>query len=119
VPLPCFRSFAIKKYGQTESGRRNFGRAGLVLLMVGVLIVIMAMDRFAPNITLLLNSAVPKLEALTVIKGVFQTSPIFREAITRAQSRVAAGRLARRNRPVYPDDDQPRPHWRAIRLAPP
>ena len=61
--------------------------------MVGELIVMMAMYRFASNISLLLLKAgVPMLEALTVIRGVFHTSPIFREALTRAQSRVAAGR---------------------------
>ena len=32
------------------------------------------------------------LESMSVLRGVFQTSPIFREALTRAQSRVAAGR---------------------------
>jgi type IV pilus assembly protein PilC len=60
--------------------------------MVGELIVMMAMYRFASNIALLLKSGVPMLESLTVIRGVFQTSPIFREALTRAQARVAAGR---------------------------
>jgi type IV pilus assembly protein PilC len=84
--------FAIKKYGATESGRRNFGGIGLVLPMIGELIVMMAMYRFASNISLLLKSGVPMLEALSVIRGVFQNSPIFREAIARAQSRVAAGR---------------------------
>jgi type IV pilus assembly protein PilC len=83
--------FAIKKYGQTESGRRNFGGVGLVLPMIGELIVMMAMYRFASNIALLLKSGVPMLEALTVVRGVFQTSPIFREAIGRAQARVASG----------------------------
>ena len=84
--------FAIKKYGATESGRRNFGGIGLVLPMVGELIVMMAMYRFASNIALLLKSGVPMLETLTVLRGVFRTNPIFREAIARAQSRVAAGR---------------------------
>jgi type IV pilus assembly protein PilC len=51
----------------------------------------MAMYRFSSNIALLLKSGVPMLEALTVVRGVFQTSPIFREAIGRAQARVASG----------------------------
>jgi type IV pilus assembly protein PilC len=87
-----FVIFGIKKYAETESGRRNFGGVGLVLPMVGELIVMMAMYRFASNIALLLKAGVPMLESLSVIKGVFQTSPIFREAIGRAQARVAAGR---------------------------
>ena len=83
--------FAIKKYGQTEAGRRNFGGVGLVMPMVGELIVMMAMYRFASNIALLLKSGVPMLESLSVVRGVFQTSPIYREAITRAQARVSSG----------------------------
>jgi type IV pilus assembly protein PilC len=83
---------AIQRYSQTEDGRRNFGGTGLVLPMVGELIVMMAMYRFSSNIALLLKSGVPMLEAMTVLRGVFQTSPIYREALTRAQSRVAAGR---------------------------
>jgi type IV pilus assembly protein PilC len=84
--------FLIKKYAATESGRRNFGGVGLVLPMVGELIVMMAMYRFSSNLALLLKSGVPMLESLTVVRGVFRTSPIFREALGRAQSRVAAGR---------------------------
>ena len=52
----------------------------------------MAIYRFASNIALLLKAGVPMLDALTVLRGVFQTSPLFRDALTRAQGRVAAGR---------------------------
>jgi type IV pilus assembly protein PilC len=84
--------FLIKKYAATESGRRNFGGTGLILPMVGELIVMMAMYRFASNISLLLKSGVPMLETMSVLRGVFQTNPIYREALTRAQTRVASGR---------------------------
>jgi type IV pilus assembly protein PilC len=84
--------FGIKTYGGTEAGRRNYVGVGLVLPMIGELIVMMAMYRFASNIALLLKAGVPMLETLTVLRGVFDTSPIFRDALTRAQNRVAAGR---------------------------
>jgi type IV pilus assembly protein PilC len=84
--------FALKRYMKTESGRRNIGGFGLVVPMVGPLLVQMAMYRFATNIALLLKSGVPLLETLTALTGVFQNSPMYRDALARARGRVAAGR---------------------------
>ena len=50
------------------------------------------MYRFASNISLLLKSGIPMLETLSVLEGVFQTSPAYRDALARVQTRVAAGR---------------------------
>ena len=77
---------------KTESGKRNIGGFGLVVPMVGPLLVQMAMYRFATNIALLLKSGVPLLETLATLTGVFQNSPIYRDALARARGRVAAGR---------------------------
>jgi type IV pilus assembly protein PilC len=52
----------------------------------------MAMYRFASNISLLLKSGIPMLETLTALGGVFHTNPIYRDALARAQGRVAGGR---------------------------
>jgi type IV pilus assembly protein PilC len=84
--------FAIKKFAKTESGRRLFIGVGIGLPMVGELIVQAAMYRFASNIALLLRSGIPMMEALQTIEGVFRTNPPYRDALTRVQSRVAAGR---------------------------
>lgn len=84
--------FAFKRYASTETGRRRLGGLGLVTPMIGELMVQMAMYRFASNLALLLKSGVPMLETMSTVRGVFHTNPIYREAITRAQARVAAGR---------------------------
>jgi type IV pilus assembly protein PilC len=50
------------------------------------------MYRFASNIALLLRSGIPMMESLQTIEGVFRTSPPYRDALARVQTRVAAGR---------------------------
>jgi type IV pilus assembly protein PilC len=52
----------------------------------------MAMYRFASNIALLLKSGIPMLQTMAALEGVFHTSPIYRDALARAQTRVASGR---------------------------
>jgi type IV pilus assembly protein PilC len=49
------------------------------------------MYRFSANLGLLLKSGVPILETLSALGAVFRKSPIYRDAILRAQRRVAAG----------------------------
>jgi type IV pilus assembly protein PilC len=83
---------AVRKYAQTESGRRQFVGVGIGLPMVGDLIVQAAMYQFSSNIALLLKSGVPMLETLSVMEGVFQNSPAYRDALARVQNRVGAGR---------------------------
>jgi type IV pilus assembly protein PilC len=85
-------AFGVFRYLKTERGRRQFLGVGLGLPMFGELIVQMAMYRFSSNIALLLKSGIPMMETLSVMTGVFQTNPIYRDALIRAQSRVAAGR---------------------------
>ena len=84
--------FGIRKFMRTESGRRFVGGFALTMPLVGELIVQSAMYRFASNIALLLKSGIPMLESLEVLEGVFQMSPHYRDALIRAQGRVAAGR---------------------------
>jgi type IV pilus assembly protein PilC len=50
------------------------------------------MYRFASNIALLLKSGVPLLDALATLRSVFQTRPVYRDALETIQRRVAAGR---------------------------
>jgi type IV pilus assembly protein PilC len=83
---------AVRQYGKTEGGRRLYTGVGISIPMIGDLIVQSAMYRFSANIALLLKSGIPMLETLSVLEGVFQTSPIYRDAMQRVQARVAAGR---------------------------
>ena len=82
----------LKQFLKTERGKFIFGGLGLVTPMVGTLMVQMAMYRFASNIALLLKSGVPMLETMQTLVGVYQNSPIYREALIRARQRVAAGK---------------------------
>jgi type IV pilus assembly protein PilC len=82
----------LKKYLKTESGRLYSGGILLVLPATGGLIVSMAMYRFASNVALLLRSGVPMLETLDTLVGVYQNSPIYRQALVRTRQRVSSGR---------------------------
>ena len=82
----------IKQYSKTENGRRQFIGVGIGLPMIGELIVNAAMYQFASNLALLLKSGIPMLETLGTLEGVFYNSPVYRDALARIQTRVAAGR---------------------------
>ena len=82
----------FKRFMKTETGRKYVGGAMMVVPTVGQLVVEMAMYRFASNLSLLLKSGVPMMETMYTVKGIFQTSPIYRDALERVAARVAAGK---------------------------
>lgn len=82
----------FRQFMKTESGRRRAGGIGLSTPLVGELMVQAAMYRFSSNIALLLKSGIPMIETMSALCGVFHTNPIYRDALERAQKRVAAGR---------------------------
>jgi type IV pilus assembly protein PilC len=84
--------FAFRRFMKTESGRRYVGGALMVLPSVGQLVIGMAMYRFSSNLSLLLKSGVPMMETMYTLTGIFQTNPIYRDALARVSSRVAAGK---------------------------
>jgi type IV pilus assembly protein PilC len=84
--------YAFKTYMKSESGRLYVGGFLMVLPMVGELMVQMAMYKFSSGIALLLKSGVPMLETMNTLTGVFHTNPIYRNALTVAQSKVSSGR---------------------------
>ena len=83
--------FAFKRYMKTDRGRRYVLGSLMVVPTVGQLIIEMAMYRFASNLSLLLKSGVPMMETMHTIKGIFQTNPIYRDALERVAHKVAAG----------------------------
>jgi type IV pilus assembly protein PilC len=85
-------ALAFRKYMKTEGGRRRVGALGLAVPLVGRLMVEAAMYRFASNLALLLKSGIPMIETLSALGKVFHSSPIYRDAIARVQTRVASGR---------------------------
>ncbi|HZU36821.1 MAG TPA: type II secretion system F family protein [Gemmataceae bacterium] len=92
VGLAVLFGSMFRRYARTERGRRRLSSVGLAIPGVGELLVQMAMYRFSSNLALLLRSGVPMLETLNALAGVFHTSPLYRDALTRAQVRVAGGR---------------------------
>jgi type IV pilus assembly protein PilC len=82
----------FKKFANTESGRRYVSGTLMVLPTVGQLMIEMAMYRFASNLALLLKSGVPMMETINTVTGIFQTSPIYRDALERVAARVSAGK---------------------------
>ncbi len=83
--------FLFRRYYATESGRRQVLSLMIVTPTIGDLVIQAAMYRFASNLALLLQSGVPMLETLTTLRGIFGKNPIYRDALQRAQGRVAAG----------------------------
>ena len=83
---------AFRKFMKTESGRRYVGGLLMVLPTVGELMVEMAMYKFSSNLALLLKSGVPMMETMNTVKGIFQHDPLYRDALERVSSRVAAGK---------------------------
>ena len=82
---------AARQYLRTDQGRYRVGAIGLILPMVGDLMIQSAMYRFASNLGLLLKSGVPMLETLSALSTVFRSNPLYRDAILRARTQVAAG----------------------------
>jgi type IV pilus assembly protein PilC len=84
--------YGFKRFLKTESGRRYVGGTLMVVPTVGQLMVEMAMYRFSSNLALLLKSGVPMMETMRTVTGIFQTNPIYHEALQRVASRVASGK---------------------------
>ena len=109
-------ALAVRKFAKTETGRRCF-------VSVGVAPAGRRHDRPVGHVSLRLEH-LPAAEKrhshvgnASVLEGVFQTSPPYRDALARVQTRVSpAARwpLAGRDGPVHHDDHQHGPHRRGI-----
>ena len=82
----------FKQFLKTDNGRKYVFGVLMVVPTVGQLVIEMAMYRFASNLSLLLKSGVPMMETMYTIKGIFQSSPIYRDALERVAMKVASGK---------------------------
>jgi type IV pilus assembly protein PilC len=82
----------FKQFLKTDNGRKYVFGLLMVVPTVGQLVIEMAMYRFASNLSLLLKSGVPMMETMYTIKGIFQSSPIYRDALERVAMKVASGK---------------------------
>ncbi|MDX2036777.1 MAG: type II secretion system F family protein [Isosphaeraceae bacterium] len=83
--------FFVRRYADSEDGRRRIGGLLLVTPTIGDLMIQLNMYKFTSNIALLLNSGVPMLETLGTLRGIVHHNPLYRDALGRVQGRVAAG----------------------------
>jgi len=83
--------FGIRKYLRTPTGKSLKDQAMLTMPMVGECVVNVSMERFATNMVLLLRSGLPLLETIGSMKGVFHNNTVYREALKKIETRVAAG----------------------------
>jgi type IV pilus assembly protein PilC len=84
--------FLVRRYLQTDAGKRRLTTILLALPLFGELTVQSAMYRFSSNLALLLKSGVPIMDALSALAGIFRSNPPYHDAMRLAQSRVGAGR---------------------------
>lgn len=83
--------FAFQRYKQTPSGRRSLTLVAMRLPIVGLLLSIRSQERFARTLSTLVESGIPLLQALGVVKDIVD-HPIFEEAIAEAEQEVQRGR---------------------------
>ena len=83
--------FAFRKYVATESGNRNFRALLMATPVVGNLVVESAMEKFASNLALLINSGTPLMESIRATQEVFKEDPIYAECLGSIYNAVARG----------------------------
>ena len=83
---------ALQEVPEDRVGPPLRGGTLMVVPSVGQLVIEMAMYRFASNLSLLLKSGVPMMETMHTITGIFQTNPIYRDALERVAPRSPAGK---------------------------
>jgi type IV pilus assembly protein PilC len=69
IALPIIAFFVIRAWGQTKSGRLSIDRIKLHLPLIGVIIKKSVISRFCRTLGTLLQSGVPILEALAIVKN--------------------------------------------------
>jgi type IV pilus assembly protein PilC len=84
-------TFALRRYLKTPVGRRQRDLAFMVLPLVSQLTVESAMERFAANLSLLLKSGTPLLEALGIVRRIFKTQGVYSPAIASVTLAVEKG----------------------------
>lgn len=82
--------FIFRSYIGRPKGRKKFDRFKLKLPVVGEMVRMVAVSRFASTFSTLLSSGVPVLTAMEIVKNVVNNS-IFAEVIEAARSNISEG----------------------------
>ena len=83
--------FVIWQILRTKKGYRIFNIMCVVAPILGSLVVQLAMLRFAQNLSLLLKSGTPLLEAIMVCVRIFEDTPVYHEGLQQVETLVAQG----------------------------
>ena len=82
--------YIFKKYTATEKGKRNWDGILLKLPILGGIIKMINVSRFCSTLATLLNSGVPILTALNIVKNLIPNIPL-KEAVESARVSVSEG----------------------------
>ncbi len=91
VSVPIFTGLAVRSYLRTPSGARRWDVVMIRLPIWGTFMVESAMERFTHNLSLLLESGTPLLEALSVIAKMFTRHGVYASAVGTACHSVGKG----------------------------
>ena len=82
--------FGVQQYIKTSSGRRQYDQFLLRVPVLGRLVLLVGISRFARTLSTLLSSGVPLLQALDVVRNVVQNT-LLSEAIDQARQSIGEG----------------------------
>jgi len=83
--------FVIWQILRTKTGYRVFNVMCVTTPVIGSLVCQLGMLRFAQNLSLLLKSGTPLLEAIIVCCKIFEDTPVYHEALGQVHTLVAQG----------------------------
>jgi len=89
VSLGCY--FWFQSYTKTEKGRLNWDTAKLKLVAIKDLILKIEVSRFSRTLGTLINSGVPLLQALAIVKEIIE-NVVIANSITTIQKAVKEGK---------------------------
>jgi type IV pilus assembly protein PilC len=83
--------YLFRRYTKTEGGNRQFHAALMAVPVLGELVVQSAMEKFATNLSLLINSGTPLLDSIKATQEVFREDPIYAACLNSIYSGVSRG----------------------------
>ncbi len=83
--------FLLRRYVRTPNGRNVKDVLLIATPVVGDLVIQTAMEKFTSNLSLLLRSGMPLLEALRAVREMFNNNAVYAGALKSVNARVARG----------------------------
>jgi type IV pilus assembly protein PilC len=80
-----------RSYARTPGGRENLHRLILATPVLGDLVVLSYMQRFANNAAMLVRAGLPLNQTIETLSGIFETNVLYQRAMARVQRDVESG----------------------------